>query len=53
MKLLPQCEDAIQRAVFEHLALRGAAAVFAFYPANGGCRRPTEAARLKGLGVRM
>jgi hypothetical protein len=45
-------EDAIQRAVFEHLALRGAAGVFAFHPANGGYRRPVEAARPKGLGVR-
>jgi hypothetical protein len=45
-------EDAIQRAVFEHLAVRGARGVFAFHPANGGYRRPVEAARLKGLGVR-
>ena len=45
-------EDAIQRAVFEHLAVRGAPGVFAFHPANGGYRRPVEAARLKALGVR-
>jgi VRR-NUC domain len=45
-------EDTIQRAVFEHLALRGAAGVFAFHPANGGYRHPVEAAHLKGLGVR-
>jgi VRR-NUC domain len=45
-------EDAIQRAVFEHLAVRGAPRLFAFHPANGGYRRPIEAARLKGLGVR-
>jgi hypothetical protein len=45
-------EEAIQRAVFTHLAVRGARGVFAFHPANGGYRRPTEAARLKGLGVR-
>jgi hypothetical protein len=45
-------EDAIQRAVFEHLAARGVPCLFAFHPANGGYRRPVEAARLKGLGVR-
>ena len=51
--LRPACsEDAIQRAVFEHLAVRGVPRLFAFHPANGGYRRPTEAARLKGLGVR-
>jgi hypothetical protein len=45
-------EDAIQRAVFEHLRVRAAPRVFAFHPANGGYRRPIEAAVLKGLGVR-
>jgi VRR-NUC domain len=45
-------EDAIQRAVFEHLAVRGASDVFAFHPANGGWRSRIEAAILKGLGVR-
>jgi hypothetical protein len=45
-------EDAIQRAVFEHLAVRGVPRLFAFHPANGGYRRTVEAARLKGLGVR-
>ena len=35
-----------------HFAVRGAAGVFAFHPANGGYRRSTEAARLKGLGMR-
>jgi hypothetical protein len=44
-------EDSIQRAVFEHLRLRGAPCVFAFHPANGGYRKPIEAAVLKGLGV--
>jgi hypothetical protein len=44
-------EDAIQRAVFQHLRTRGAAGVFAFHPANGGFRKPVEAAILKGLGV--
>jgi len=45
-------EDAIQRAVFEHIALRGAAGLFAFHPANGGYRHSVEAARMKGLGAR-
>src|SRR6516165_9062188 len=44
-------EDAIQRAVFQHLRARGAPNVFAFHPANGGYRKPVEAAILKGLGV--
>jgi hypothetical protein len=47
-----QPEAAIQRAVFEHFAVRGADDVFAFHPANGGWRSPAEAAILKGLGVR-
>jgi hypothetical protein len=45
-------EQQIQRAVFEHLALRGAPALFAFHPANGGWRSRVEAAILKGMGVR-
>ena len=45
-------EAAIQRAVFQHLALRGASDVFAFYPPNGGWRSRIEAAILKGLAMR-
>jgi hypothetical protein len=45
-------EDQIQRCVFQHLRVRGAPSVFAFHPANGGYRKPIEAAVLKGLGVR-
>src|SRR5579864_4755429 len=44
-------EQAIQRAVFQHLAARPAPNVFAFHPANGGQRSPIEAAIMKGLGV--
>jgi VRR-NUC domain len=44
-------EAQIQRAVFQHLRVRGAPSVFAFHPANGGYRKPIEAAILKGLGV--
>jgi|SRR6516162_1364306 hypothetical protein len=47
-----QPEAQIQRAVFQHFRARGAPGVFAFHPANGGFRRPVEAAILKGLGVR-
>jgi hypothetical protein len=45
-------EDMIQRAVFEHLALRSTPGVFAFHPANGGWRSHIEAAILNGLGAR-
>src|SRR5262245_60931272 len=45
-------EDEIQRAVFQHIAARGAPNLFAFHPANGGKRKPVEAAILKGLGVK-
>jgi hypothetical protein len=38
-------ENAIQRAVFEHLRVRGAPNVFAFHPANGGYRKPMALAR--------
>jgi hypothetical protein len=45
-------EDQIQRAVFEHLRVRGAPDVFAFHVPNGGWRSRIEAAILEGLGVR-
>jgi hypothetical protein len=48
----PLSEQAIQRAVFQHLRTRAAPGVFAFHPANGGYRRPIEAEILHGLGVR-
>jgi len=44
-------EAQIQRAVFRHLRARGAPGVFAFHPANGGYRRPIEAAITQGMGV--
>jgi hypothetical protein len=46
-----QPEAQIQHAVFQHLRMRGAPHVFAFHPANGGYRKPIEAAIMKGLGV--
>ena len=45
-------EQDIQRAVFEHLAIRGVPGMFAFHPANGGWRSPIEAKILKGMGVK-
>ena len=44
-------EQAIQRAVFQHLRMRAAPGVFAFHVPNGGYRKPKEAAIMKGLGV--
>jgi hypothetical protein len=44
-------EAQIQRAVFQHLRARATPGVFAFHPANGGFRKPIEAAILKGMGV--
>lgn len=44
-------EQAIQRAVFDHLRHRPAGRVFAFHPPNGGKRSKIEAAIMKGLGV--
>src|SRR5262245_22009386 len=44
-------ESQIQRAEFQHLRARGAPGVFAFHPANGGYRKPVEAAVMKGMGV--
>jgi hypothetical protein len=45
-------ENLIQRAVFEHLRVRGAPGLFVFHVPNGGKRDRTEAAILKSLGVR-
>jgi hypothetical protein len=46
-----QPEALIQRAVIEHLRLRGVPGSFAFHPANGGRRTAIEGAILKGMGV--
>ena len=47
----PMKEQDIQRAIFRHFKQRSAPNVFAFHPANGGYRRPVEAAILNGMGV--
>src|SRR5215467_15686375 len=47
----PLTEQQIQATIIDHFAWRGAPGVFAFHPANGGYRKPVEAAILKGLGV--
>ena len=44
-------EQAIQRAVFQHFRARSAPGVVAWHTPNGGARRKTEAAIMKGLGV--
>lgn len=45
-------EDAIQRAVFEHLQVRGAPGLVAWHTPNAGWRSKREAAIFAGLGVR-
>jgi hypothetical protein len=45
-------EAAIQAAVFQHIEARGVPGLYAFHPANGGYRLPTEAKRFIGQGVR-
>jgi hypothetical protein len=45
-------EQEIQKALFQHLAVRAASTVFAFHPANGGGRSRVEGAILKGMGVK-
>jgi hypothetical protein len=44
-------EQAIQRAIFEHLAWRAVPDCFYFHVPNGGYRKSIEAAILKTLGV--
>jgi hypothetical protein len=45
-------EQAIQKAIVQHLRQRGAPGLVFLHPANGGYRKPAEAAILHGLGVR-
>ena len=44
-------EQAIQKAVFDHIAARAYPGVVAFHSPNGGYRRPVDAAIFKGMGV--
>lgn len=46
-----QNEEAIQRAVFLHLAARAAPGLIAWHTPNGGTRSKATAARLKGMGT--
>lgn len=48
---MQHAEQAIQRAIFQHLKTRGAPGIFFFHCPNGGYRRRVEAAILKGVGV--
>lgn len=52
MKRRRDPEQQIQRAVFQHIAARGAPGLFAFAVPNGGWRTKAEAAIFKGLGVK-
>lgn len=45
-------EQAIQKAVFQHIRARGVAGLVAFHVPNGGHRKPIEGAILKSMGVR-
>jgi hypothetical protein len=45
-------EAQIQRAVLDHLRIRGVPGLFFLHIPNGGLRLRSEAARLKGLGTR-
>ena len=45
-------EQEVHRAVVQHLRWRGVKDLVFLHPANGGYRKPTEAAILQGLGVR-
>ena len=45
-------EDCVERAVCEHLRIRGARGLLWWHTPNGGKRRPIEAAIMKSLGVR-
>jgi len=45
-------EQAVQRAICQHLHQRGARALLWFHVPNGGRRNPVEAAIFSGLGVR-
>jgi hypothetical protein len=47
-----QPEQQIQKALFTHIRARAQPGMFAFHVPNGGYRRKTEAAILKGLGVK-
>jgi hypothetical protein len=47
-----RAEQEIHRAVVQHLRQRGAPGLVFIHPANGGSRRPIEAAIFKSLGVR-
>jgi hypothetical protein len=44
-------EQALQRAIIEHLAWRAKPGVFCFHVPLGGWRSPVEAAILKGIGT--
>jgi hypothetical protein len=44
-------EDQIQRALFQHIRMRGVPGLVAIHVPMGGFRKPVEAAIMKGLGA--
>jgi len=52
MKRRQHPEDCVQRAVCQHLQIRGVRGLLWWHTPNGGKRRPIEAAIMKSLGVR-
>jgi hypothetical protein len=52
MKRRQRPEDCVQRAVCQHLHIRGVRGLLWWHTPNGGKRRPIEAAIMKSLGVR-
>jgi len=51
-KKINRPEQDIQKAVVDHLRARGTTDIYWFHPANGGYRKPVEAAIIYALGVR-
>lgn len=51
-KKIKRPEQDIHQAVVKHLISRGKPGIYYFHPANGGYRKPVEAAILYALGVR-
>ena len=51
-RIVRRPEQAIQRAVVQHLRIRAVPGLVWFHVPNGGARKPVEAAILKSMGVR-
>jgi hypothetical protein len=51
-KTIRRPEQAIQKAIFQHIRARGVSGLVAWHTPNGGHRKPIEGAILKSMGVR-